>query len=125
MANPRRGEITVVIGGAPRTLCLTLGALAELEAAFGADDLQALGRRFGEGRLATRDLVALLAAGLRGGDGSLGPQDLAALPLEGDLPVLLDGAARLLQAAFGGPTPDPPGRPPEPLSAPSPGRQGP
>ena len=41
-----------------RTLVLTLGALAELEAAFGADDLVALAERFGTGRLKARDLIA-------------------------------------------------------------------
>jgi hypothetical protein len=39
MANRHRGEIEAVLDGRPRTLCLTLGALAELEAAFGAQDL--------------------------------------------------------------------------------------
>ena len=42
MANTHRGEIEAEIGGARRTLVLTLGALAELESAFGADDLVAL-----------------------------------------------------------------------------------
>ena len=36
MANKHRGEIEAEIGGARRRLVLTLGALAELEAAFGA-----------------------------------------------------------------------------------------
>ncbi|MFY9734679.1 MAG: GTA-gp10 family protein, partial [Rhodoplanes sp.] len=39
MPNRHRGEIEAEIGGTPRRLVLTLGALAELEAAFGADDL--------------------------------------------------------------------------------------
>ncbi len=39
MPNLHRGEIEAEIGGARRRLVLTLGALAELEAAFGADDL--------------------------------------------------------------------------------------
>ena len=47
MANHHRGEIDAEIGGARRRLVLTLGALAELEAAFGADDLVALADRFG------------------------------------------------------------------------------
>ncbi len=37
MPNHHRGEIEAEIGGARRTLVLTLGALAELEAAFGAE----------------------------------------------------------------------------------------
>ena len=49
MPNLHRGEIEAEIGGARRTLVLTLGALAELEAAFGADDLVALAERFGSG----------------------------------------------------------------------------
>lgn len=51
MPNKHRGEIEAEIGGARRRLVLTLGALAELEAAFGADDLVALAERFGGGRL--------------------------------------------------------------------------
>lgn len=124
MANPRRGEITAVIAGRPRTLCLTLGALAELEAAFGAEDLQALGRRFGEGRLAARDLIALLAAGLRGGGDGLAAETLADLPLDRDLPTLVDTAARLLRAAFGGEEEDAQGPPADPLPLPGTGRQG-
>ncbi len=42
MANTYRGEIAAEIGGKRRTLVLTLGALAELESAFGASDLMAL-----------------------------------------------------------------------------------
>ena len=37
MANRHRGEIEAEIGGVRRRLVLTLGALAELEDAFGAD----------------------------------------------------------------------------------------
>ncbi len=50
MANKYRGEIEAEIGAERRTLVLTLGALAELESAFGADDLVALAERFGSGR---------------------------------------------------------------------------
>jgi hypothetical protein len=57
MPNLHRGEIEAEIGGARRTLVLTLGALAELEAAFGVDDLVALAERFGSGRLKAHDLV--------------------------------------------------------------------
>ena len=50
MPNRYRGAIVAEFGGRRRTLVLTLGALAELEAAFGADDLAALAERFGSGR---------------------------------------------------------------------------
>ena len=58
MPNIYRGEIAAELGGNRRTLVLTLGALAELESAFGANDLVALAERFGTGRLSARDLSA-------------------------------------------------------------------
>ncbi|WP_165645242.1 gene transfer agent family protein, partial [Oharaeibacter diazotrophicus] len=66
MANPYRGDVAAEIGGRRRTLRLTLGALAELEAAFGADDLGDLARVFAAGKLRARDAVRVIAAGLRG-----------------------------------------------------------
>ncbi len=45
MANRHRGEIEAILDGA-HTLCLTLGALAELEHAFGDEDMLALAERF-------------------------------------------------------------------------------
>ena len=41
MPNPR-GEISAVLDGEERVLCLTLGALAELEARLSAGDLVGL-----------------------------------------------------------------------------------
>jgi hypothetical protein len=101
MANPRRGEVAAEIGGRRLTLCLTLGALAELEAAFGVDDLQALGERFAAGQLASRDLVRLLGAGVRGGGTALSDDEIAALPLEGGLPAVAAAVAEMLALAFG------------------------
>ena len=45
---------------------LTLGALAELESAFGDEDMIALAERFGRGRLSARDAARIIGAGLRG-----------------------------------------------------------
>ena len=67
MANPFAGEVEVVLDGHPHVAKLTLGALAELEAALGEDSLMALVARFEAGRFSTRDVLALLVAGLRGG----------------------------------------------------------
>jgi hypothetical protein len=117
MANARRGEIEAVIDGRRRTLCLTLGALAELESAFGVDDIDALGRRFGEGRLSARDLAKLLGAGLRGGGAALTDEEVAALPLAGGLPELVETVGRMMQAAFGGDLDGTPPRPPRPQDA--------
>ena len=66
-ANARRGEISAEFDGKPFRLCLTLGALAELENAFGAGDLNALAERFGTGRLSAKDMMEIIAAGMRGG----------------------------------------------------------
>ena len=66
MANAHRGEIEAVLDGKTFRLCLTLGALAELEAAFGDEDMLALASRFESGRLSARDCVRIIGAGLRG-----------------------------------------------------------
>ena len=85
MANIQRGEIAAVIGGEERTLCLTLGALAELEARLVAGDLVGLGERFAGGRVSARDLTAILGAGLRGGGNAITDDDLARMAIEGGL----------------------------------------
>lgn len=63
--NPARGEVIVPLAGAPRRLCLTLGALARIEAALGLEDWSQLPARFG--RLSATELTAVLAALLDGG----------------------------------------------------------
>jgi hypothetical protein len=63
--NPARGEVVAPLAGAPRRLCLTLGALARIEAVLGLDDWSALPERFG--RLSATELLAVLAALLEGG----------------------------------------------------------
>ena len=65
MPNIHRGEIEAELGGRRRTLVLTLGALAELEAAFGADDLVALAERFGTGRMRARGILLRPQAPMR------------------------------------------------------------
>ena len=77
MANLHRGEIEADIGGRKRKLVLTLGALAELEAAFGASDLVALTERFGTGRLKATDLTRIIGAGLRGAGETVTDGDVA------------------------------------------------
>jgi len=101
MVNPRRGEIAAVIDGEERVLCLTLGALAELEARLGAGDLTGLGERFAGGRVSARDLTAIIGAGLRGAGNAVTDDQLARMAIEGGLPGAADVAARLLRATFG------------------------
>jgi hypothetical protein len=101
MPNRRRGEVGLELGGARYTLCLTLGALAELEDAFGVTDLQALGARFTGGTLSSRDLIKLLGAALRGGGHDLGDAEVAALPLEGGVERIVAALTDCLVLAFG------------------------
>lgn len=63
--NGARGEVAATLAGSERRLCLTLGALAEIEAALGCDGLAALAERMRA--LSARDLMIVLAALLRGG----------------------------------------------------------
>ena len=63
--NGERGEARAELAGAERKLCLTLGALAEIETALGIEGLEALADRMR--RLSAKDLMAVLTALLRGG----------------------------------------------------------
>lgn len=97
MGNPWRGEVEVTVDG--RTWCarLTLGALAELEAALDVGSLIALAERFEEGRYSARDVLAVLVAGLRaaGWEGDLSRAEIAGGPV-----AAARAAAALLARAF-------------------------
>ena len=107
MPNLHRGEIEAEIGGAPRRLVLTLGALAELEASFGADDLIGLAERFGKGRLKARDLVRVIGAGLRGAGEAISDEEVARLSVPGGAAGYVHIAAELITATFGAGDHDP------------------
>ena len=100
MANPYAGEVSLVIDGERRALKLTLGALAELETALGADSLVALVERFEAGRFSTRDVLALILAGLRGGGWQGGAEALLTAEIEGGPVAAARVAAQLLARAF-------------------------
>jgi hypothetical protein len=101
-ANRRRGEVEAVIDGERRILCLTLGALAELETAFAADSLADLANRFSVGKLSSRDLIRILAAALRGGGNDCTDDDVADMCVEGGLAASIDIVRSLLLVTFGG-----------------------
>jgi Phage tail tube protein, GTA-gp10 len=101
MANRHRGEIAATLDGRERTLCLTLGALAELEAAFDVDDLVALASRFESGRLSARDIVRIIGCGLRGAGESFGDDEVAAMRTDGGAAGFATIAAELIRATFG------------------------
>lgn len=115
MPNLHRGEIEAVLDGKPHRLCLTLGALAELEAAFGADDMLALAQRFEAGRLSALDAIRILAAGLRGGGHDLDDGTVAKMKSEDGAAGFIDIVSHLLNATFGV---TPPAQPTEDHAAP-------
>jgi hypothetical protein len=100
MANRHRGEISAVLDGRERTLVLTLGGLAELEDAFGVDDLVALAARFEGGRLSARDIIRIIGCGLRGAGAEISDEQVAAMRGDGAAGFARIAAA-LIRATFG------------------------
>lgn len=109
--NRRRGEVGIELDGKPFRLRLTLNALAELEDAFGAEDLGALAARFGTGKLSARDIARVVGAGLRGGGADISDEALGAMATPGGAAGFAAAVSALLAATFGGgdegPPPDP------------------
>ena len=103
MANARRGEIEACLNGEKWKLCLTLGALAELESAFGDEDMLALAQRFEKGRLSAEDAVRIIGAGLRGAGHEIADTQVRTMQTDNGVFGFVDIVARLLSATFGGP----------------------
>jgi hypothetical protein len=113
MANRYRGEIDAMLDGKAFKLCLTLGALAELESAFGDADMLALAERFERGRLSARDCVRVIGAGLRGAGHDIADSMVAQMQAEAGAAGFVDIVARLLGATFGNADASPSGAPGE------------
>ena len=103
MANRHRGEIECILDGTTYHLCLTLGALAELENAFGVKSLSQLVAELSKGALTSSQMLSIIACGLRGAGHLISTDEVAEMQCE-------DGAAgyarivtQLLQATFGVP----------------------
>ena len=101
MANRHRGEIAAELDGRQWTLCLTLGALAELEDHFSVPSLTGLAEAFAGRPLSSGDLIAILAAGLKGGGNDLTREDVAEMRHAGGPEGFVRIVADLLQATFG------------------------
>jgi hypothetical protein len=101
-ANRRRGEVEAVMDGERRILCLTLGALAELETAFAVDDLTGLAARFSSGRLRAADMIRIIGAGLRGAGNLLSDEEVAGMSVDGGLSTYAAIVGDLLTATFSG-----------------------
>jgi len=93
--------VSARLDGRDRTLCLTLGALAELEASFGVEDLVALAGRFETGRLSARDIVRIIGCGLRGAGEAVSDEEVAGLRMDGGAAGFARLAAELIGVTFG------------------------
>jgi len=100
MANRHRGEVALQAGGESFTLCLTLGALAELEDIYGGEDILTVAGRFSSGKLTSRDAVNLLKASMRGGGHNVSAIDFDRLSFEGGMAGLIRTLAMLLHVTF-------------------------
>jgi hypothetical protein len=100
MPNRHRGEIEAELGGKTYTLVLTLGALAEIETAYGGEDLLAIAERFESGRIRATDAIRVIGAGLRGAGHSFADDDVAKLTVAGGAAGYLRIVAELLKATF-------------------------
>ncbi|MFC5385353.1 gene transfer agent family protein [Aquamicrobium segne] len=101
-ANRRRGEIAAELDGKSFRLCLTLGALAELEAAFAAEDLGRLVERFASGRLSALDMMRIIGAGLRGAGEAISDEDVGRMSVAGGVAGFAAIVSDLLTTTFGG-----------------------
>lgn len=96
LCNRARGEVVLEIDGAPRTLCLTLGALAELEAAFDVVSFAQLGERLSA--LTASDLLVVIAALAKGGGAEFSRAELAAARI--DAKAAAEAVALCFKRAF-------------------------
>jgi hypothetical protein len=101
MANPWAGEVALLLDGQRHVAKLTLGALAELEAALATGSLVEMVERFERGAYSARDVLALVVAGLRGGGWQGTAEDLRTVDIGGGPAEAARVAAQLLVRAFG------------------------
>ena len=100
MVNRHRGEIEAELGGMRYTLCLTLGALAEIEDSYGGEDLLAIAERFEQGRIKASDAIRVIGAGLRGAGQDITDTTVANMQVDGAAAGYLRIVADLLKATF-------------------------
>ena len=101
MANIHRGEIEAEFDGKRYRLCLTLGALVELEHAFGEDDMLGVVERFEAGRITARDTIRIIGAGLRGAGYDITNDAVSTMRTQGGAAGYVEIVAALLTATFG------------------------
>lgn len=96
--NKARGEVLLAIDGRDVRLCVTLGALAELEAAFDVVSLSELGERLAQ--LNAADLLIVIAALSAGGGAPLSVAELSRAQI--DAKAAAQAVAEAFRVAFDG-----------------------
>jgi Phage tail tube protein, GTA-gp10 len=100
MANTHRGEIEAELNGATFTLVLTLGALAELEHAYGGEDVLSLAQRFEQGRIKATDAIKVIGAGLRGAGHNVTDDEVGRFTVRDGAAGYMRIVVNLLKATF-------------------------
>lgn len=100
MVNRHRGEVEAVLDGRPYAMCLTLGALAELERAFGVENLSALVERLSQGAFTSKQLLAVIGCGLRGAGHVFSDEEVAEMQCDGGAGGYAKLVGDLLEATF-------------------------
>lgn len=96
LVNAARGEVLLEIDGRTRRLCVTLGALAELEAAFDVANMSEFSARLAQ--LTASDLLLVIAALAAGGGEAASVADLAQARI--DPRAAAEAVAQAFAAAF-------------------------
>ena len=100
MANRHRGEIEAELNGATFTLVLTLGALAELEHAYGGEDVLSLAQRFEQGKIKATDAIKVIGAGLRGAGHNVTDDEVGRFTVRDGAAGFIRIVVELLKATF-------------------------
>ena len=101
MTNRHRGEISAQFDGKTYTLCLTLGALAQLEDIFQASDMLSVAERFSNGRISAPDCIAIIGIGLRAAGHDVTDETVAGFRSVSGASGYVQVVAALLEATFG------------------------
>lgn len=95
--NHARGEVLLCVDGTQRRLCVTLGALAELEAVFDVVSLTELGERLA--KLTAADLLIVLSSLCAGAGAPISVAELASARI--DARAAAEAVAAAFRSAFG------------------------
>ena len=82
MPNKKRGEVEFKNGDETYTMCMNLGAMAEIEDGLELDSITELSSKFAGGNVKARHLIILLGALIRGGGHDITDQEVGNFDLD-------------------------------------------